>query len=94
MTEATTLLERLDAAGRVGLDMSPGDPLAREAKAEIERLQACVKEREDALTTLLNVPELADIDPEDRSEETWDAERKARALLNSLAQPNTENAQG
>ena len=38
----------------------------------------------EALTELLNVPELADIDPEDRSEECWEAERKARAALSTL----------
>ena len=35
----------------------------------------------EALDALLNVPELADIDPEDRSEEAWEAERQARNAL-------------
>lgn len=34
------LLERLSEAGGVGLDMSPGDPLAAEAYFEITRLRA------------------------------------------------------
>ena len=34
------LLERLNEAGGVGLDMSPGNPLAAEAYLEISRLRA------------------------------------------------------
>ena len=35
----TDLLTRLDSEGATGLDMSPGDPLCREAAAEIRRLE-------------------------------------------------------
>jgi hypothetical protein len=38
-----SLLKRLDEAGATGLDLSPGDPLAKEAAAEIRRLNKIIK---------------------------------------------------
>jgi organic radical activating enzyme len=46
------LLDRLDSAGRTGLDLSPGDPLAAEAAAAIRELLDGAKELNTALETI------------------------------------------
>lgn len=46
------LLDRLDSAGRTGLDLSPGDPLAAEAAVAIRELLDGVKELNNALETI------------------------------------------
>ena len=38
----STLLERLDDAGRTGLDLIPGDPLCREAAQDIRVLRKAI----------------------------------------------------
>jgi len=38
------LLERLKGAGSPGLDLSPGDPLCREAEEEIRKLMKVLQE--------------------------------------------------
>jgi hypothetical protein len=39
------LLERLDGAGGIGLDLSPGDPICAEAASCIRGLVAALRER-------------------------------------------------